>query len=121
MLRELAQVGVGVSELKISTTYINYDMGQRVYLCMCVLGSKREGGRERERRNLGKRNTGRTTGKESGGTRRNTKTAAADKSAGCGDTGPSRPATLGSTLPQKHHSFRGLRKKTNTRERGVDK
>lgn len=46
-------------------------------------GERNQGEQEKE---FGKRNTGRTTGRESWGTRHNMKTAAVDKSAGCGDT-----------------------------------
>lgn len=50
----------------------------------------------RVKEEFGKRNTGRTTGRESLGTRRNMKTAAVDKSAGGGDTPAPRP---GNSLP----------------------
>lgn len=57
-------------------------------------GERNQGEWEEEFR---KRNTGRTTGRESWGTRRNMKTAAVDKSAGCGDTPAPWP---GNSLPR---------------------
>lgn len=66
---------------------LHVSCSERMRLQHRKMRTGRRGGDQGEwEEEFGKRNTGRTTGRESWGTRRNMKTAAVDKSAGCGDT-----------------------------------